>query len=194
VVFIVGGDEYPKKRDIIKKLEKKHKICYVCLGDTISSISRELNNNGINTKKLFFIDTLSSHYGEQKSTKRCEYISSPSAIDEISEAIIRMKKNCNLFIFDDISDLLNYHDSSSILGFTNSIKIKDPGKMIYMISKEFSEDIEKFVDDLMMFADQTKDLTEENKKEETVPAIKAPKSGGNWPYSSYSLDFPKPST
>lgn len=193
-VFLMKSDESIEKTSIIKKL-RNHKICYVCLSDTVSSAAQALKKSGIDAKKLCFIDTLSSHYSSQESTDRCIYISSPSAIDEMSKAILRMKKKCNAFVFDDISCLLRYHESSSVLMFTNSFKMNNPGKMIYMVSKDAvsEEDVDEFIDDLIMFADETSDLTGIRKEEKDAPeAVDLnPDSSASWPYGISGFDGPE---
>jgi hypothetical protein len=192
-VFFIRSDEHLKKTGIIKKL-KNHKICYVCLSDTVSSATKTLKKSGIDAKSLCFIDTLSSHYSSQKSTDRCVYISSPSAIDEISGAILMMKEKCDAFVFDDISCLLRYHEPSSVLRFTNSIKTGTPGKIVYMVSRDaVSEAIDEFIDDLVMFADETNDLTAMRKEEKFAPDTGkiSHDSGAGWPYGSSGFDTPE---
>ncbi len=193
-IFLIRSDEHFKKTNIIKKL-RNHRICYVCLSDTVSSAMKTLKKNGIDAKSLCFIDTLSSHYSSQESTERCLYISSPSAIDEISGAILRMKKRCNAFVFDDISCLLRYHEPSSVLRFTNSVKAGNPGKIVYMISRDTVSEVnvDEFIDDLVMFADETKDLTAMDRegKPPDEPGKISHDSGAVWPYGLSGLDTPE---
>jgi hypothetical protein len=191
-VFLISPDEHIKKTGIIKKL-RNNKICYVCLSDTLSSITKTLKENGIDAKRLCFIDTLSSHYSSQESTGRCIYVSSPSAIDEISGAIFTMKEKCDAFVFDDISSLLRYNDPSSILMFTNRVKMKNPGKMVYILSRDAASEggIEEFIDDLVMFADETKDLRDMEKREDDAsPKVggMVPDQGASWPYGMSGFD------
>ncbi len=190
-VFLMKSDEQLKKTGIIKKL-RNHRICYVCLSDTVSSAIQALKNNSIDAKGMCFIDTLSSHYSSQESTDRCVYISSPSAMDEMSGAILKMMKKCDAFVFDDISCLLRYNDPASILRFTNSVKMGNPGKIIYMISTDaVSEAIDEFIDDLVMFADETKDLTAMGERSTPEAGKIVPDPGTTWPYGMSGFDIPE---
>lgn len=193
-VLFIKSDEHLKRTDIIKKLGN-NKVCYVCLGDTVSSITETLKEGGIDAKSMFFIDTLSSHYSEKESTETCTYVSSPSAIDEISEAISKMKERCDTFVFDDISCLLRYHEPSSILRFTNKFKTKNPGKMIYIVSRDNVPEVnvDEFIDDLLMFADEAEDLSSMPGEEKPSPETgkTGPDSGPAWPYGMSGFDVPE---
>lgn len=183
-VFLIKSDEHAKKTGIIRKLSG-HRICYVCLSDTASSAEKALGGSGIDVKGMCFIDTLSSHYSRQESTGRFIYVSSPSAIDEISRAISAMKKKCDAFVFDDISCLLRYHEPSSVLRFTNGFRTRSPGRMVYIVSVDaVPESIGEFVDDLMMFSDETTDLTGMHAEERVQPGPgdMNPHAGAEWPY------------
>jgi hypothetical protein len=188
-ILFLNTEEFSEKAGILKDMGKNQKICYVCLNDKATNVSERLQKKGIDTRKLFFIDTLSSHYINQESTERCVYVSSPYGMDEIFDVILRMKRKCNLFVFDDISDLLKYHESSSILGFTNKMKKNNLGKILYMLSKHnqaYEDDIDCFINDLMMFADSKRELSAKFNEKEEIFSDKDSVSG--WPYEAIGLD------
>ena len=165
LMFLIKDDEYERKITIIKELERMHeKICYICLNDTASSIIKELDTRGLNTRKFIFIDTLSSYYEKRKSSDQCFYVSSPSATNEMINTISKVDGKCDVFVFDTISELLAYLDASSILRFTHDVLTRNPGKIVYIVSKEDTitkREIQRLVDDLVMFADKTTDLNAE---------------------------------
>jgi len=163
-MFLMKDDRYERKIPVIKELERTHKrICYVCLSDTASSVSEELTTRGLDRKKFVFVDTLSSYYGKKGSEERCKYVSSPFATREIIDTVLRMRGRCDVFVFDTISELLVYHDTSSVLRFTHDVITKDIGKIVYMVPERDSvpqRDVERLINDLVMFADKTTKLND----------------------------------
>ncbi len=167
LVFLLRDAGYPGRiQEIAAAAGKKHKgVCYVCLSNTYDDVLAWMGPAGIDTGKFYFIDTMSTYYGERKHTERCFFASSPSSLDEIKEALASAikEKKCELAIFDAISSLLEYKDLFSILKFTHSLMTENSyatAKKLYIILGDDTPENEskRLMTDLGMFADKTLEL------------------------------------
>jgi hypothetical protein len=168
LVFLTDENSYEKHMlDIVSSAESVHsRICYVCLSSTYQDVVEWMNLDGIDSKKFCFVDTLSSHYEERKSSDTCLFIPSPSSLEGIKQAISAsvMEKGCTMVIFDTISGLLQYEDMFSILKFTHSIMAENSyskaSKMYVVIRGGIvpEEESRRLVADLEMMADEIVDL------------------------------------
>lgn len=154
-----------KLAEMFKSMEKDNRICYLCLSKTYDDIVKDLRKKGINTKKFFFIDVLGSHYGKRKSTNECLFLQSPTELADIETAIKRAvkEKKCSVILFDTISAMLIYQETSSIVKFTHNLitsKEQENAKKIFIVLKDdiLKEDNEMLTKDLTMFADKTINL------------------------------------
>jgi len=163
LVFLISEHTYPRNiLDIAAAAERKHtKICYVCLSTTCDDVLAWMRPAGIDMKKFYFIDTMSSYYGEKVPDEKCFFVSSPSSLEEIKEALslaIR-EKGCEVIMFDAISTLLEYKDIFSILKFTHALMTENKcshAKKLYIVMKGDSipeEENRRLVAELGMFAD-----------------------------------------
>lgn len=174
LLLLINEEQYTSQiREIAKSVEKtKNTICYVCLSRTYKDVVDEFKENGIDTRRFIFIDTLSSHYGLPKPEKKCIFLNSPDDLESIKKAIEELieKEKCSVLLFDTISALLIYQKTFSILKFTHSLtteKNKEHLKKLFIVLKNGTvpekEHIE-LVNDLQMFADRTLDLSESGAK------------------------------
>lgn len=180
VVVVTDENKYSKVLyEILKKIEKTSwKICYVCLNKTYEDVKEYMKKNKINVDNIIFVDTLSSHYQMRKSTSNCVFVSSPSALDEIQENILKLvERGCKLVLFDTISTLLIYKQPENVVRFTNNlmtmIKKRTKGIIyIYVIIKInhiLKNENRELVSDLAMFAEKVFNLT----KDESLIKIRA---------------------
>lgn len=163
LVFLVSDTGYPGRiQDIAVAAEKKHKsICYVCLSNMYEDVIGWMGPAGIDTNKFYFIDTMTRYYEERVSDEKCFFVSSPSSLDEIKEAISSSikEKGCEMVIFDAISSLLEYKDLFSILKFTHALMTENnyaKAKKLYIVMSGDSlpeKESKKLMSDLRMFAD-----------------------------------------
>jgi hypothetical protein len=164
VVFLVRGTEYSSNMTEIASAAQKHhkKICYVCLSTTYDNVLLWMREGGLDTGKFYFIDTLSSHYTAKEPCKECVFLSSPSSLDEIKDALSAAvkEKGCETVIFDAISSLLEYKDLFSILKFTHRLMTENSystAKKLYVVLKDDvlpEAESKRLVTDLEMFADK----------------------------------------
>lgn len=170
LLLLAGEDEYVDKlKEIINVAGKKDtKICYICMSRPYKDVIEDLEKRGFDTKKFFFIDVLSSHYGKPTPKKNCIFIDEPSDLGSIREAI---KKTMNIekfsaIIFDTISTLLVYQETSSIVKFAHEIlsdEKQENVKKLFIVLKGGSvplEENERLLKDLKMFADKTINIGE----------------------------------
>jgi archaellum biogenesis ATPase FlaH len=170
VVVITNEAQYSNILSEMLKRAKKYdfKICYICLNKTYEDAVEEMKKIDISTDNFVFVDTLSSHYQVRKNTESCFFVSSPCAMDEIYNAIVKAvdEKKCKLIIFDTISTLLIYKGSQDILKFTNNLMMEIKKKMdgiiyIYVILEidVLKDENKMLINDFYMFAEKMLDFT-----------------------------------
>lgn len=163
MLILLEEEKYLNKIcELINSLKPSEKICYLCLIRPYEDIFNEFKSKNIDTKKFYFIDVLSSHYGKRKPLDNCTFLDSPTDLGAIKKAIFDAFKNkqCGTVIFDTASTLLIYHETSKIVRFTHDFLSEETekNKVLYLILKHDSvpsEENQRLVDDLVMFADKT---------------------------------------
>ncbi|MCX6817399.1 MAG: hypothetical protein NTU57_00905 [Candidatus Aenigmarchaeota archaeon] len=165
LIIMMEESEYTARmEEIINGVEKtKTKICYVCLSKPVKDVKEELSKQGFNLSDFFFIDVLTSHYHDPEPCKDCFFVRSPRDLAAIRVAIKEAveKKSCSVILFDTISTLLIYQQTSSVVSFTHSIMsddTKENVKKLFILLKQDTipqEENDKLMKDLGMFADKT---------------------------------------
>lgn len=165
LLILMEEEEYLIKLEgIIKSAERtKTKICYVCLSKPYVDVLEDLRKRNLDISQFFFIDTLSSHYKKPEKADNCVFVSNPSDLEDIKKAIKKIveKKGCSVVLFDTISTLLIYQETSSIVRFTHNLiseREHEKTKKLFIVLKEEgipSEENQRLVKDLGMFADKT---------------------------------------
>jgi archaellum biogenesis ATPase FlaH len=168
LLFLMEEKEYVRKlEEIIKSVGKtKTKICYVCMSKPYADVSKELEDRGIDISNFFFIDVLTSYYKEPEPAGNCVFVRNPNDFAAIRAAISRTisEKQCNVILFDTISTMLIYQETSSIVKFTHHLlseRGQENVKKLFIVLKHDTvpmEENQKLVKDLGMFADKTLDL------------------------------------
>jgi hypothetical protein len=173
LLILMEEDEYLQKlSDIIKSVEEtKTKICYVCLSKPYIDVIEDLRGSGIDVADFFFIDVLTSHYSKPEAADNCIFVQEPTELTGIRVAIRKaiQEEKCSVILFDTISTMLIYQETHSIVKFTHSLlaeKENESIKELFIVLKGetgFSEENQKLVSDLTMFADKTLDLSREGR-------------------------------
>jgi len=141
---------------VIKAVDSaSKKICYITLNKPHDAMIHEISGLGLDAAKYFFIDAITATVKSPAPADNCEFIQSPSALTEISVAFTRATtaKGCDNAIFDSISTLMVYQETSEILKLTHTLITKarvNNTKSAYITLKEDSESLIK---DLSMFVD-----------------------------------------
>ncbi len=169
LLLLLEEAQYTSKLEsIIRSVEKSGtKICYICLSKPYLDVVDDLMERRVNVDDFVFIDVLSSHYEIPKPVANCTFISSPDDLEEIRKTIIEAieKKNCSAVIFDTISTLLIYQQTSSIVKFASNLvaeKRQENTKKLFIILKDDTDsldDVNMLTKDLELFADKKIDMT-----------------------------------
>jgi len=169
LLLLLDEDNNDILYNCIKYHANEHcKICYICISKPYRYVTAEITKKGIDQSKLFFIDTLSSHYGKQKNNSSCIFVSGPDKTDEIINAIRKsvQNKECNVIILDSASSLLKYYEESDILRFTHKIMTnigQEDVKRIFTIILNDNvpyNERKELLSDLEMFADKKLNICE----------------------------------
>ena len=168
LLILLEEKEYAKKlQEIMRSAEKtRTKICYVCLSKPYKDVMEDIRRQGFNVKDFFFVDVLSSHYKEQEPSDNCIFVSSPTNLAAVRVAIKKAVEDekCSVILFDTISTLLIYQETSSIVKFTHCIltdEKQEQAKKLFIVIKGGAipgKDNKTLVKDLSMFADKTLDF------------------------------------
>ena len=140
--------------DLIDFSKNFKKTCYVTLNDSSDSIISKL---GKDSKRVCFIDCVTSTVKKPADREGVIYVSSPRALTEIS---IALKKAIDGFkmdfvIFDSISALLVYEKSLSAMKFVHNMVLMLRQGNISTVFIILKEDVsEELMKDLSMFVDK----------------------------------------
>lgn len=165
LVLVVPEQKYTQHlMGILKTLSERYSsICYVSLNRPCNSILENLRENSIDTKKFYFIDTITKTAKIPEPVNYCTYISSPGALTEISLAVSSFfdsdgKADC--LIFDSLSTLFVHESESAITKFVHFLmaKMKVVGCDAYFTVLKTDES-STLIKDIHMFADQVIDVS-----------------------------------
>jgi len=155
VVFVVSDKDYTLRlKDIISSASSRYnRICFVSLSKPYDIISDSLKAHGIDLRKLFFI----SAGNPSKAEGQVVYISSPKALTELSITISKVIEmgEIEALIFDSLSTLLVYEQSSTVLKFAHSLisLLREKKSSGFLLLMKGSAGLE-VLKDLSMLADR----------------------------------------
>ncbi len=148
--------------DTLKLLltDRKHSGVYLTFNRPYENIKTMLQNDGVKTDNLFFIDTVSNlARGKSEKTENCLYVGSPESLTEISIAInqaIQALPGDEKFLFlDSVSALLIYNQAGTVARFAHvlTVKMRELNIMGVLISLELETD-ELLFSRLSQFSDK----------------------------------------
>jgi archaellum biogenesis ATPase FlaH len=137
----------------LKSLEKTPGI-YVSLNKTQKSVEDILIKEGIDTKKLFFIDCVTS----EKTRDDVLHIS-PNNLDKLSYAIssfIKEIKGEKFLIIDALSTLLIYNNENKVAAFVKDISSLASEKNVKIIAFSPQTKGEELLNKIFNFFDEVK--------------------------------------
>jgi hypothetical protein len=154
MIFVIPESNYWNSlSEIAKALSEAHpKTCHISLNKPISTVVQEFEKNGLDIKKFFFIDCV----GKEPDTADVIHVSSPKALTELSISIKKTlgKGGIKSALFDSLSTLLIYEDSSTVIKFAHSIISAFRSKGTKAILTSLKGDTKsELIKDLSMFAD-----------------------------------------
>ncbi len=163
IVFVVQSKSYSKHLESITKaaIGLKNNLCYVSLNKPYKVLKRGLENAGVPTEKIRFVDAVSSKVGSMTPDDNVIFISSPQALTEMSISINKCLglKDMGIVLFDSLSTLLVYEEASNVVRFVHSIistfRVKERSCIFTMLKEDLKEELVK---DLGMFADKIEEI------------------------------------
>ena len=150
--------------NVIKRLQPANDTgVYITVNQPYSVLKKILDEGGVDTNKLFFIDCISKSASAAVSTEKtkdCLYLLSPSGLTELSISIMQALELVGgekRFIFmDSLSTFLLYNSAGTLSKFSHFLitKLSLIGVNGIFMSVE-SEMDEKFLNDLQSFCQKT---------------------------------------
>ncbi len=154
IVVICNSKKHEKTMiKLHKAVSKKFKkIGMITVNKSFSALIEKFQEQGIDYSNYYFIDCISEKNMIVSQSKQCLYVSSPTALTELSLSVGKLRQ-IDLIILDNISSLLLYNKDAEILKFLHGMmtKIRQiKTKAIYSILKESKKE---FLADIELFAD-----------------------------------------
>ncbi|MBR9675593.1 hypothetical protein GOV05_01140 [Candidatus Woesearchaeota archaeon] len=159
VVFPV--QDYPVQINQLVSILGIHymKVLYVSLNRLYNPLKRKLEDTGLDSSKFRFIDCVTrTAVAQPTEHEDCVYVSSPSALTEISIAITKViqKDYPDVILFDSLSTLLIYHNTMNASQFVHSLINKINAFGINAVFTVLDGEKEQsLINDLAMFSDKT---------------------------------------
>lgn len=159
-------DEVNKK--IIHHINSKDaKAVYLTVAKPYSTITNVLEEEGIDTEDMFFIDCITKTTSDApERAENCVFLR-PQALTDISialsQAVESLPENGERFlVFDTLSTLMLYNDKDTVGKFAHSIvnKIRDWGIKSVMLTLEDEAD-EEVTAQITQFCDETIKISED---------------------------------
>ncbi len=151
--------------DLSSNYNNYNKILYISTDKSCNELIGKFEENKINTDKFYFIDCITRTANRNvTSSKRCRFISSPGAKDEIQTGVfdILAKEEIDAVLFDSPFSLLKYYEHTDILQFMHLLTLKlvvEGCKGILTFQKESTDSLRKSIE---MFVDKTIDMESDN--------------------------------
>lgn len=121
IAVMKSNDYNSASMDIVKDLDGGS-LCYISLNKTYASLKEAFKKKKINSNNILVIDTISKTMKNTPDESRCFYVSSPSALTELSLAISKfLEYNFDYLIFDSITNLKVYHSKDKVLRFISTV-------------------------------------------------------------------------
>jgi hypothetical protein len=163
IVFVVQSKSYSKHLEGITRAaaDLNKGLCYVSLNKPYKVMQTSLKNAGVSEENIYFVDAVSSKVGSMEPGNRVIFVSSPQALTELSIAINKCLglQDTGTVLFDSLSTLLVYEESSSVIKFVHSVistlRVKEKSCIFTVLKEDLKEALLK---DLAMFADKIEEL------------------------------------
>ncbi|HLC47312.1 MAG TPA: hypothetical protein VJI75_06325 [Candidatus Nanoarchaeia archaeon] len=168
ILLLVPDTDYSEVIiQISRQLAAKKNVCYVTLNKTFNSLKETLDKKRVKIKHIVWVDAISRTITERPpQTEGCYFVSSPSALTELSLTIDRfLKHHFDYLLFDSVTNLLIYQDKAPVARFLSTIvnKIKATDcKAIFFALKV--KEHETLVQEAGMFVDKVIDLSKSSGK------------------------------
>ncbi len=161
LLLLVPSTEY---NDVVVDVAKQlsdASVGYVTLNKTFDSLKDLFKKRGVNIENILFIDAITKTIKKaESSTKGCYFVSSPSALTELSLAIDKfLRHEFKYLVFDSITNLLIYQSKVPVSKFlsnlVNKIRETETKAVFYALS---IKEQEALIKESSMFVDKVIDL------------------------------------
>ena len=147
--------------DMVKPLAKKN-VCYVTLNKTYDSLKELFSKKSVDVKNIVFIDAISATIKDvPDQTTGCYFVSSPSALTELSLVISKfIRHGFDYLIFDSLTNLMIYEKKAPVAKFLSTIvnKIKESKTKAVFYSLSMDEH-QELIKECSMFVDEVIDIS-----------------------------------
>jgi len=168
LLFLVNAKDYNESNvELVNYLSKEKGLTgvYVTVNKPYKTLQQALQDVGVNTKGIFFIDAVSKLTSDEPNkSEGCVFIGSPQDLTGISiaitEVVAALPASNRFLIFDSLSTLLIYNPSSSVAKFAHFLtaNIRKWGILGILILMG-NEKEQGLVNELAQFCDATLDLS-----------------------------------
>lgn len=175
VLFVIPNKKYQAELVKITRnaVDDSHykKVAYVSLNKPTKKIAASFKKDGINTKKILFIDAVTKGIKSKASGVNVTYISTMDNFEQFKKdmvkAIDKGKPGC--LVFDSLSTMLIHKDQNSIIrcvhDLITKLMVADIGGKFTCLAEDMNSDLIK---DVSMFVDKVINLSEKKPGTEKV--------------------------
>lgn len=157
LLILVPKDNY--KEHLLNTASTMSKIfdktMFLLVSKPYSTIKKEMEDNKIDIKKFYFIDTLTSTVKEPAKESICSFVSSPSDLTDIGVNFSQKCTICSAALIDSISTMLIYNDPNNVTKFVHTLitKARTLNKNLVIIALKEDNDSE-LVKELHVFCNK----------------------------------------
>jgi KaiC/GvpD/RAD55 family RecA-like ATPase len=164
VLIITSGERYLEaEQALLRILINKRRMngIYITFNRPHKTLKLELESQGINYTRLFFIDTVTESTGIKVGREKdCYFVSSPKNLKELSilleQALNKVPKESRFVFIDSISTMLIYNDNDAVIKFihelTGKMRLYELTGIIFFLEKRTNQEL---VDKISQFCDRT---------------------------------------
>jgi KaiC/GvpD/RAD55 family RecA-like ATPase len=165
LILLMPKDNYELRFSRIIKhfLDQKVKCVCVSVNKSSSDLAKVLEKEGLPSKEIFFIDTITLMIdGDKSKDGQALYLESPSELVELSVAIEKTIKKMNgqkvALIIDSIATLLVYNNETAVEKFTHALSQKMSDWNVQGVFLTTDSTSQKIIDTLSQFCDNVASL------------------------------------
>ncbi len=157
VIIVVFPTEGHAKsfRSFMKKI-KNNRVCIVTVNKGYHVVREECEKSKVATKKFCFIDCVTKTVTKPINHPGCYYVSSPSALTELSLAVTKCMKITQIIFLDSFGTFSAYHSPKTLTRFVHSLtnKVRNQGDAVLIIGIAQKDKEGPLFKEIAVFADE----------------------------------------
>ncbi|MFH1364926.1 MAG: hypothetical protein ABIH52_04735 [Candidatus Aenigmatarchaeota archaeon] len=159
LILLIPNQNYADRINNIVEASTRafNKICYTTTNRPYATLLASFEKRGIKTERIIFIDSATGSFKKIESKSKVIFISSPRALTEMNIEINKVidKENVKQMLFDSLSTLLVYEQTSTVIKFSHSIISKLRSSNVKAVLTCLKDDMDsEIIKDLSMFVDK----------------------------------------